>query len=116
MAREYDPDRPQVDDNNDFATPNAYSVSVFIESIGGFTYTLFTLAGLPVSVQCGKTFTSSSSTKHRYVHPVTGRRSDAASRYLYPHAENPNLTILVGKRVKRIIIEYVTPRGLESMD
>jgi alcohol oxidase len=43
---------------------------------------------------------------------VTGKRSDAASRYLYPHAENPNITIMVGKRVKRVVIEYVTPEGI----
>ena len=29
VGKLYDPDRPQVDDNNDFETPNAYSVSVF---------------------------------------------------------------------------------------
>ena len=28
VAKEYDPDRPQVDDNNDFVTANAYSVSI----------------------------------------------------------------------------------------
>ena len=51
--------------------------------------------------------------KYRYVDPITGRRSDAASRYLYPHAENPNLTIMVGKRVKRVILEYARLRMLD---
>ena len=48
-----------------------------------------------------------SNPQNSYVDPVTGRRSDTASRYLYPHADNPNLTIMVGKRVKRVIVEYV---------
>lgn len=26
VAQKYDPERPRVDDNNDFKTPNAYSV------------------------------------------------------------------------------------------
>ena len=43
---------------------------------------------------------------------MTGKRSDAASRYLYPHSENPNLKIVVGKRVKRVIIEYVNPESI----
>ena len=45
---------------------------------------------------------------NRYIDPKTGRRSDAATNYLYPHTDNPNLHILVGKRVKRVIFECVT--------
>ena len=43
---------------------------------------------------------------------MTGKRSDAASRYLYPHSENPNLKIVVGKRVKRVVFEYVRPESI----
>ncbi|KAF9230349.1 GMC oxidoreductase-domain-containing protein [Melanogaster broomeanus] len=46
----------------------------------------------------------------------TGRRSDAASAYLYPHSENANLQILVGKRVKRIIVENDRAVGIEYMN
>ncbi|KAI9462703.1 GMC oxidoreductase-domain-containing protein [Boletus coccyginus] len=80
VARQYDPARPLVDDNNDFKTANAYSL----------------------------TFTG-----QRYVDPVTGKRADAASRYLYTHAGNPNITIVVGKRVKRVIIENGRAVGIE---
>ncbi|KAI9460309.1 GMC oxidoreductase-domain-containing protein [Boletus coccyginus] len=52
-------------------------------------------------------------THRRYVDPVTGKRSDAASRYLYPHSGNPNVTIMVGKRVKRVIIENGRAVGIE---
>ncbi|KAF8442078.1 GMC oxidoreductase-domain-containing protein [Boletus edulis BED1] len=52
-------------------------------------------------------------TANAYVDPVTGKRSDAASRYLYPHSNNPNITILVGKRVKRVIIENGRAIGVE---
>ncbi|KAG8212846.1 hypothetical protein J3R82DRAFT_11163 [Butyriboletus roseoflavus] len=69
----YDPDRPQVDDNNDFKTANAYSVSVLIRSTSGLTSFL--------------------STSH-----VT---------------RNPNLKIVVGKRVKRVIIENGRAVGIE---
>ncbi|KAG9312156.1 hypothetical protein JVU11DRAFT_7446 [Chiua virens] len=44
---------------------------------------------------------------------VTGKRSDAASRYLYPHSDNPNVKIVVGKRVKRVIIENGCAVGVE---
>ncbi|KAF8556499.1 alcohol oxidase [Imleria badia] len=77
VARVYDPARPQVDDNNDFKTANAYSPA------------------------------------YKYIDPVTGKRCDAASRYLYPHSENPNLKIMVGKRVKRVIIENGRAVGVE---
>ncbi|KAF9219456.1 alcohol oxidase [Gyrodon lividus] len=82
VAKEYDPDRPQVDDNNDLVTANAYSVSPQLQ-------------------------------KDTYIDSKTGRRSDAASRYLYPHSDNPNLQILVGKRVKRIIVENGHAVGFE---
>ncbi|KAI9460298.1 GMC oxidoreductase-domain-containing protein [Boletus coccyginus] len=51
---------------------------------------------------------------YKYIDPVTGKRSDAASRYLYPHSRNPNVTIMVGKRVKCVIIECVTPEIITS--
>ena len=41
VAKEYDPDRPQVDDSNDYQTPNAYSVCFFLflaKSPDGLTY------------------------------------------------------------------------------
>jgi alcohol oxidase len=38
---------------------------------------------------------------------VTGKRSDAASRYLYPQSGNLSLEIIVGKRVKRVMIKCV---------
>ncbi|KAG8212842.1 GMC oxidoreductase-domain-containing protein [Butyriboletus roseoflavus] len=50
---------------------------------------------------------------YKYIDPVTGKRSDAASRYLYPHSGNPNLKIVVGKRVKRVIIENGRAVGIE---
>ncbi|KAN0092553.1 GMC oxidoreductase domain containing protein [Tylopilus felleus] len=77
VAREYDPARPQVDDNNDFIFSNAYS---------------------PL---------------YKYIDPVTGKRSDAASQYLYPHSENQNITIMVEKRVKRVIVENGRAVGIE---
>ncbi|KAH7888383.1 GMC oxidoreductase-domain-containing protein [Phlebopus sp. FC_14] len=52
----------------------------------------------------------------KYINGKTGRRSDAAHCYLYPHADNPNLQILVGKRVKRIIIENNRAVGIEYTD
>ncbi|KAI9571645.1 GMC oxidoreductase-domain-containing protein [Boletus coccyginus] len=84
VAKTYDPARPQVDDNTDFKTANAYSMGLII-------------------------------TRRRYVDPVTGKRNDTASRYLYPHSGNPNITIMVGKRVKRIIIENGRAVGIEYM-
>ncbi|KAF9219422.1 alcohol oxidase [Gyrodon lividus] len=77
VAKEYDPDRPQLEDNNDLVVANAYSPWF------------------------------------KYIDSKTGRRSDAASRYLYPHSENPNLQILVGKRVKRVIVENGRAVGIE---
>ncbi|KIJ11538.1 alcohol oxidase [Paxillus involutus ATCC 200175] len=77
VAKEYDPSRPQVDDNNDLVTADAYSPW------------------------------------YKYIDSKTGRRSDAASRYLYPHSENANLQILVGKRVKRVIVENGRAVGIE---
>ncbi|KAF8553985.1 alcohol oxidase [Imleria badia] len=77
VARVYDPARPQVDDNNDFKTANAYSPA------------------------------------YKYIDPVTGKRCDAASRYLYPFSENLNLKIMVGKRVKRVIIDNGRAVGIE---
>ncbi|KAI9570612.1 GMC oxidoreductase-domain-containing protein [Boletus coccyginus] len=50
---------------------------------------------------------------YKYIDPVTRKRSDAASRYLYPHSGNPNVTIMVGKRVKRVIIENGRAVGIE---
>ncbi|KAI9460295.1 GMC oxidoreductase-domain-containing protein [Boletus coccyginus] len=50
---------------------------------------------------------------YKYIDPVTGKRSDTASRYLYPHSGNPNITIMIGKRVKRIIIENGRAVGIE---
>jgi len=76
VAKEYDPVHPQIDDNNDFKSGNAYS-------------------------PC-----------YKYM-DATGKRSDAASRYLYPHSGNANLTIVVGKRVKRIIVENGRAVGIE---
>ncbi|KIJ11507.1 alcohol oxidase, partial [Paxillus involutus ATCC 200175] len=77
VAKEYDPSRPQVDDNNDLVTADAYSPW------------------------------------YKYIDSATGRRSDAASRYLYPHSENRNLQILTGKRVKRVIVENGRAVGIE---
>ncbi|KAG9316082.1 hypothetical protein JVU11DRAFT_3753 [Chiua virens] len=77
VAKTYDPDRPYVDDSNDFKTPNAYSPA------------------------------------YSYIDPVTGKRCDAASRYLYPHSHNQNLNFMVGKRVKRVIIENGRAVGVE---
>ncbi|KAG9316078.1 GMC oxidoreductase-domain-containing protein [Chiua virens] len=77
VGKAYDPDRPQVDDTNDFKTGNAYGPA------------------------------------YRYVDPATGKRCDTASRYLYPHSGNPNVVIMVGKRVKRIIIENGRAVGVE---
>ncbi|KAI9460296.1 GMC oxidoreductase-domain-containing protein [Boletus coccyginus] len=76
VAKTYDLARPQVDDNNDFKTADAYSPA------------------------------------YKYIDPVTGKRSDAASRYLYPHSANPNITIVVEKRVKRVIFESVMPKSI----
>ncbi|KIJ67561.1 GMC oxidoreductase [Hydnomerulius pinastri MD-312] len=78
VGKEYDPSRPQLEDNNDLAVGNAYSPW--------------------------------------YIHPKTGRRSDAACSYLYPHSENKNLQILAGKRVKRVIVENDRAVGIEYTD
>lgn len=53
---------------------------------------------------------------NKYIDPKTGRRSDAATNYLYPHSDNPNLHILVGKRVKRVIFENGVAVGVEYLD
>lgn len=53
---------------------------------------------------------------NKYIDPKTGRRSDAATNYLYPHTDNPNLHILVGKRVKRVIFENEVAVGIEYLD
>ncbi|KAF8556481.1 alcohol oxidase [Imleria badia] len=50
---------------------------------------------------------------YRYIDPVTGKRCDTASRYLYPHSDNPNLRIVAGKRVKRVLIENGRAVGIE---
>jgi alcohol oxidase len=50
---------------------------------------------------------------YKYIDPLTGKRCDAASRYLYPHSGNQNVTIMVGKRVKRVIIENGRAVGIE---
>ncbi|KAN0092544.1 alcohol oxidase [Tylopilus felleus] len=50
---------------------------------------------------------------YKYIDSVNGRRSDAASRYLYPHTSNPNLTILVETRVKRVIFDNGRATGIE---
>jgi len=50
---------------------------------------------------------------YKYIDFVSGRRSDAASRYLYPHTDNPMLTILVETRVKRVIFEKGRAVGIE---
>ncbi|KAL4080219.1 GMC oxidoreductase-domain-containing protein [Scleroderma yunnanense] len=53
---------------------------------------------------------------YKYIDPKTGRRSDAATNYLYPNADNPNLHILVAKRVKRVIVENGRAVGVEYLD
>ncbi|KAH7888381.1 GMC oxidoreductase-domain-containing protein [Phlebopus sp. FC_14] len=80
VGRQYDPERPQVDDNNDLAVANGYALWF------------------------------------KYIDGKTGRRSDAAHCYLYPHADNTNLQILTGKRVKRVIIENGRAIGIEYTD
>ncbi|KAG9316088.1 GMC oxidoreductase-domain-containing protein [Chiua virens] len=50
---------------------------------------------------------------YKYIDSVSGRRSDAASRYLHPHLDNPNLAILVKTRVKRVIVENGCAVGIE---
>ena len=107
MAQRYDPKRPRVDDNNDFKTANAYSVSVLIQSTSGPTYFLPT-AMLQVSIQQNDGNIPKPRLNYhvkRYIDPVNGRRSDSASRYLYPHTSNPNLKILVEMHVKRVTFE-----------
>ncbi|KAI9460288.1 GMC oxidoreductase-domain-containing protein [Boletus coccyginus] len=52
-------------------------------------------------------------TANAYVDLVSGRRSDSASRYLYPHASNPNLKILIEMRVKRVIFDGERAIGIE---
>ncbi|KAG2031294.1 GMC oxidoreductase-domain-containing protein [Suillus americanus] len=49
----------------------------------------------------------------RYIDGTTGRRSDAAHHYVYNQAQNPNLHIWDGKRVKRIIFEDKRAVGVE---
>ena len=43
----------------------------------------------------------------RWINGDTGRRSDAAHHSLYPHVTNPNLDIITGCSVRRVIFEYV---------
>ncbi|KAG9316079.1 hypothetical protein JVU11DRAFT_3750 [Chiua virens] len=77
VGKMYDPDRPYVDDCNDFKTSDAYSPA------------------------------------HLYIDPATGKRCDAASRYLYPYSDNPNLRVLVDKSVKRVILKNGRAVGVE---
>ena len=46
-------------------------------------------------------------TTDRWINGENGRRSDAAHNFLYPHITNPNLEILTGCLVKRVIFQYV---------
>ncbi|KAG1799376.1 GMC oxidoreductase-domain-containing protein [Suillus plorans] len=49
----------------------------------------------------------------KYIDGTTGTRSDAAHRYVYNQAHNPNLQIWAGKRVKRVIFEDKRAVGVE---
>jgi len=52
---------------------------------------------------------------YKYIDSVTGKRSHAASEYLYPHADNPNLVILAETKVKRVVVENGRAIGIEYM-
>ncbi|KAF8553986.1 alcohol oxidase [Imleria badia] len=53
------------------------------------------------------------SPSYMYIDPVSGKRCDSASRYLYPYADNPNLKILVETHVKRVIFDGERAIGIE---
>ncbi|KAK2460295.1 hypothetical protein APHAL10511_007684 [Amanita phalloides] len=53
----------------------------------------------------------------QYIHPVTGRRSDTAHHYIYNQIDtNPNLTVLCGKRVIRVLFQDTRAVGVEYVD
>ncbi|KAJ3554310.1 hypothetical protein NP233_g12447 [Leucocoprinus birnbaumii] len=53
----------------------------------------------------------------RFIDGKTGKRSDAASSYLYPVLDtNKNVTLLVRKRVVRVIFEGKRATGVEYVD
>ncbi|KAJ8585898.1 glucose-methanol-choline oxidoreductase [Rhizopogon salebrosus TDB-379] len=49
----------------------------------------------------------------KYIDGTTGRRSDTAHNYVYNQAHNPNLQVLAGKLVKRVIFEDKRAVGVE---
>ncbi|KAG9316083.1 hypothetical protein JVU11DRAFT_3754 [Chiua virens] len=70
----------------------------------------------PVVPDCNDFKTSDAyCTYYKYINADDGKRSDAASRYLYPHYSNDNtsLKILVGKHVERVIFENECAIGIE---
>ncbi|KAG0702062.1 GMC oxidoreductase-domain-containing protein [Suillus ampliporus] len=52
----------------------------------------------------------------KYIDETTGRRSDAASGYVYNQAHNTNLQIWVGKRVTRVIFADKRAVGVEFIN
>ncbi|KAK7688557.1 hypothetical protein QCA50_008095 [Cerrena zonata] len=51
----------------------------------------------------------------RWINNENGKRSDAAHHFLYPHAINPNLDIVTGCLVKKVIIEGDKAVGIEYL-
>ncbi|KAG0700761.1 GMC oxidoreductase-domain-containing protein [Suillus ampliporus] len=52
----------------------------------------------------------------KYINETTGRRSDAASSYVYNQAHNTNLQVWVGKRVTRVIFADKRAVGVEFIN
>ncbi|KAK7688538.1 hypothetical protein QCA50_008076 [Cerrena zonata] len=52
---------------------------------------------------------------YRWVDKETGKRSDTAHHFLYPHASNPNLDIVIGCLVKRVIFQGDKAVGIEYL-
>ncbi|KIY72626.1 GMC oxidoreductase [Cylindrobasidium torrendii FP15055 ss-10] len=52
----------------------------------------------------------------KYIDPKTGMRSDAAVAHIYNKPESPNLVILTGKCVSRVVFEDGIAKGVECID
>jgi alcohol oxidase len=103
----YDEERGPIDDLNAFYPCNGYGVShvqpplikVFFEL--SILYPEVGKVSLTQRVPYSVAYPNS-----RFVDGKTGKRSDAASAYLYPVLEtNKNLLVLARKRVIRVIFE-----------
>lgn len=106
LAAQYDKDRKVVEDGSDPAFVGSYGVSISLRSLMFFGLTVITSAGLSKPRFLPREHASADRTHpYRWINGTTGRRSDVAHHYLYPHRNNSNLQIVSGHYVKHVIFE-----------